>query len=101
MQKPLVIARCEAGPELSAKLAAWESNGLSVAVISEAADAAFDALLPHATATLHALAPGAAGEPPRPEADRCRGVRQGAAPQARAEGRRRREHHRRRGGAPA
>ena len=60
MQKPLVIARCEAGPELSAKLAAWESNGLSVAVISEAADAAFDALLPDATAILHVLKPIAA-----------------------------------------
>lgn len=60
MQKPLVVARCEAGPELSAKLAAWESNGLSVAVISEAADAAFDALLPDATAILHVLKPIAA-----------------------------------------
>ena len=60
MQKPLVIARCEAGPELSAKLAAWERGGLSVAVVSEAADAAFDALLPDATAILHVLKPIAA-----------------------------------------
>ena len=60
MQKPLVIARCEAGPELSAKLAAWECGGLSVAVVSEAADAAFDALLPDATAILHVLKPIAA-----------------------------------------
>jgi phosphoglycerate dehydrogenase-like enzyme len=60
MQKPLVIARCEAGPELSAKLAAWERDGLSVAVVSEAADAAFDALLPDATAILHVLKPIAA-----------------------------------------
>ena len=60
MQKPLVIARCEAGPELSAKLAAWECSGLSVAVVSEAADAAFDALLPDATAILHVLKPIAA-----------------------------------------
>ncbi len=57
MQKPLVIARCEAGPELSAKLATWECGGLSVAVVSEAADAAFDALLPDATAILHVLKP--------------------------------------------
>jgi len=60
MQKPLVVARCEAGPELSAKLAAWEWDGLSVAVVSEAADAAFDALLPDATAILHVLKPIAA-----------------------------------------
>ena len=60
MQKPLVIARCEAGPELSAKLAAWECGGLSVAAVSEAADAAFDALLPDATAILHVLKPIAA-----------------------------------------
>jgi phosphoglycerate dehydrogenase-like enzyme len=60
MQKPLVIARCEAGPELSAKLAAWECGGLSVAVVSEAADAAFEALLPDATAILHVLKPIAA-----------------------------------------
>src|SRR5215208_7052465 len=60
MQKPLVIARCEAGQELSAKLVAWECSGLSVAVISEAADAAFDALLPDATAILHVLKPIAA-----------------------------------------
>jgi phosphoglycerate dehydrogenase-like enzyme len=60
MQKPLVIARCEAGPELSAKLAAWECGGLSVTVVSEAADAAFDALLPDATAILHVLKPIAA-----------------------------------------
>ena len=60
MQKPLVIARCEAGPELSAKLAAWERGGLSVAVVSEAADTAFDALLPDATAILHVLKPIAA-----------------------------------------
>jgi len=60
MRKPLVIARCEAGPELSAKLAAWECAGLSVAVVSEAADAAFDALLPDATAILHVLKPIAA-----------------------------------------
>jgi len=60
MQTPLVIARCEAGPELSAKLAVWERGGLSVAVVSEAADAAFDALLPDATAILHVLKPIAA-----------------------------------------
>jgi phosphoglycerate dehydrogenase-like enzyme len=60
MQKPLVIARCEAGQELSAKLVAWECSGLSVAVVSEAADAAFDALLPDATAILHVLKPIAA-----------------------------------------
>src|SRR5829696_2934454 len=60
MQKPLVIARCEAGQELSAKLVAWECSGLSVAVVSEAADAAFDALLPDATAVLHVLKPIAA-----------------------------------------
>jgi phosphoglycerate dehydrogenase-like enzyme len=60
MRKPLVIARCEAGPELSAKLAAWKCGGLSVAVVSEAADAAFDALLPDATAILHVLKPIAA-----------------------------------------
>ena len=60
MQKLLVIARCEAGQELSAKLVAWECSGLSVAVVSEAADAAFDALLPDATAILHVLKPIAA-----------------------------------------
>ncbi len=56
----LVVARCEAGPELSAKLKAWEADGLSVAAVSEAADAAFDALLPDATAILHVLKPIAA-----------------------------------------
>ena len=51
----LVIARCEAGPELRKKFAAWAGDGLSVEVVSEADDSRFSALLPEAVAILHIL----------------------------------------------
>ena len=57
MLKPSVIARCEAGPKLSAKLRSWQADGLAVHVISESADEAFEALLPSAFAILHVLKP--------------------------------------------
>ena len=57
MPKPSVIARCEAGPKLSAKLRSWQADGLAVHVISESADEAFEALLPSAFAILHVLKP--------------------------------------------
>jgi hypothetical protein len=53
MEPALVIARCEAGPDLAAQLGAWASDRLAVEIVSESEDARFEQLLLSAFAILH------------------------------------------------
>ena len=57
MSGPLIIARCDIGPELADEFRSWAAEGLRTELVSENDDERFRRLLPEAAVILHVLKP--------------------------------------------